>query len=317
MILAPSRETDLGFEPRDLAPGAGVFRMRGGASHRTSRFDVHYVRPVTWSPGAPVLIVIPGSGRNSAEYRNAWLAPARARGILVAALGYPETEYDFAAYQMGSLVRDLTFRNAETSRPNARTTVIRLRDEDISFSLNPDRQTWLFNDFDRVFDHLRAATGASSESYDIFGHSAGAQILHRMTLFHPESRARRIVAANAGFYTLPDRRRGLPTGLAGTGLTDAALRGALGRDLTLLLGADDNDDEAGGTILHTPAVDAQGLGRLDRGLTFFRTARAKAAELGAPFTWKLGTVPGVGHDFAAMSEAAAACLFGDGSDAGD
>ena len=45
----------------------------------------------------------------------------------------------------------------------------------------------------------------------MFGHSAGAQILHRMVLFAPGSRADRIVAANSGFYTLADPDQALPS----------------------------------------------------------------------------------------------------------
>ena len=43
--------------------------------------------------------------------------------------------------------------------------------------------------------------GSREAQYDIFGHSAGGQIVHRMAIFHPDSKARRMVAANSAFYT--------------------------------------------------------------------------------------------------------------------
>ncbi|MCR5563986.1 MAG: hypothetical protein K6F46_11615 [Desulfovibrio sp.] len=38
------------------------------------------------------------------------------------------------------------------------------------------------------------------------------------------------------------------------------------------------------------------------------TAKAKAAEMGVPFNWRKETVPGVGHDGAAMAGAALAVI---------
>ena len=68
--------------------------------------------------------------------------------MLVAALSYPEADYDFAAYHMGGVVKDLEIRNL--SPGGAAAAVIRVRDEDISFSLNPRRDEWIFPDFDRI-----------------------------------------------------------------------------------------------------------------------------------------------------------------------
>jgi hypothetical protein len=311
MILTPKEETDLGFAPARLAPGAGAFRLPGGTGRENATIRVHYYRPDGFGSASPILLVIPGAGRNGAEYRNAWLATARAHNVLVASLEYSEDNYDFAAYHMGGLIRNLSF-----SRPvqdDGPSNVVRLDDSDIRFDVNPDAQTWLFNDFDRVFDVLVQATGSQRRSYDIFGHSAGGQILHRMALTRTRHRAGRIVAANSGFYTLPDLQRPPLTGLAGTGITDAALARAFSSNLVLLLGEEDNGDHAGGTMLHTPLVDEQGAGRFSRGRYFHRVSRDKAREIGADFRWRVETVPGVGHEFGPMSAAAGAYLYGAGA----
>lgn len=68
----------------------------------------------------------------------------------------------------------------------------------------------------------------------MFGHSAGGQILHRTALFRPRLKARRIVAANAGFYTFSDRSEAVPPGLAGTGVGEVQLRRALDVELPVL-----------------------------------------------------------------------------------
>jgi len=302
MRLVPASPAPV--EPPALAPGAGMFWAAGGPTRPQRRIGVHYYRPDTFTPASPILIVLPGAGRDGDEYRDAWIEAAERSGALVAALEYPAADYDFAAYHMAGLVRDLSFPPGA-----AASDVVRLRDEDIVFTPNPRPEEWLFGDFDRIFDLLRTATGSVQTGYDLFGHSAGAQILHRMALAWPDSRARRIVAANAGFYTLPDLDAPLLFGLGGSGVDAATLRRGFSSRLILLLGALDDSDEAGGVHLHTPQADQQGRGRLSRGRYFHRFAERQAAAMQAPLAWRLEVVPDVAHDFRAMSRAAARLLY--------
>ncbi len=301
MTLVPQHAPP--FEPSTLETGAGVFLAAGGGERSNARIHVHYYKPRSFTPQSPVLLVIPGAGRDGDEYRDAWIETAEQTGLLVAALGYPEADYDFAAYHLGGVVRDLSFLAPADAR------IVHLRDEDISFTPNPHRDQWLFNDFDRIFALLKAAAGSEQSTYDLFGHSAGGQILHRLVLFHPQSRAHRVVAANAGFYTMPDLDAPLLFGLRGSGVDEVSLARSFACQLTLLLGENDNSDAAGGTHLHTPLADRQGLGRLQRGRYFFRAAEECARAMNAPFAWRLQTVPNVAHDFRAMSRAAARLLY--------
>ncbi len=307
MTLMPVHENALGTSPSKLVAGAGHFRLAGGLGHEASSIHVHYYLPEKFSANAPVLMVVPGSGRDAAQYRNVWLELARRSGTLVAALEYPAEHYDFAAYQMGGLITDLQFRNLQARR-EGKAEIIEIDDEDIVFATNDDAQRWLFADFDRIFGHLQQATGSTAKHYDLFGHSAGAQIAHRFVLCHPQSKARRVIAANAGFYTLPLLDQALPVGLAQTGLGLDTMREALSKELVVLLGAEDNHDGAGGTLLHSPRVDRQGLDRLSRGRHFFSAAQQLARREQVELRWQLGIVDGVGHDYRAMSRAAEAYL---------
>lgn len=298
------------FEPRRLDTGAGAFVTVGGLGNEQKRIIVHYYKPSAFTPRSRVLIVIPGAGRNGDNYRDAWIETAERENLLLASPSYPESQYDFAAYHMGGVIRNLEIWNMPTGPNGQPLAVVHVRDEDISFTLNPRREEWLFNDFDRIFGLLGAATGSERAGYDMFGHSAGGQILHRLALFHPQSRAERIVAANAGFYTLPDLDLPQPVGLKDAGVTETALANSFGCRLTLLLGETDDGDEAGGIQIHTPMIDRQGLGRLSRGRYFLEAGRSRAAAMQARFNWSLETVPNVGHDFRAMSSAAARLLYG-------
>lgn len=298
------------FEPDELAPGSGLFLAGGGRGREGARIGVHYHRPESFRPDSPILLVIPGSGRNGAEHRDAWIQDADAAGVFVAALAYAEADYDIAAYQMGGVIKDLVVRNMPAGPDGEPPSRLYLRDEDISFALNLDSGAWLFNDFDRIFGLIAAAVGSTRTRYDLFGHSAGGQILHRCVVFHPRSGADRIVASNAGMYTMPDPSLPPLAGIQGFGLSEASLRESYGCDLTLLLGELDNDDETRGEMVHTPSFDRFGDDRLSRGRAFFQIGQDRARALGTPFNWTLQTVPGVGHDFRAMGRAAARRLYG-------
>ncbi len=293
----------LGENPVNLPAGVGSFHLSNlGAAGLT----VHYARPPSFSSSSQILLVIPGAGRNS----DAWIDAACASDTLVAALGYPEEHYDFAAYNMGGTISNLQFDNPSFSRVSETATTITLDDADIRFDVVANPSDWLFGDFDRVFEYLVHITGSEAETYDIFGHSAGGQILHRFAIFAPQSRARVIIAANSGFYTFPDLSQALPTGLQGAGLSEADLSQGFGAQLVLMMGALDNDDQAGGTLLHTPHIDrSQGRGRLDRGLRFFEHSRDEAERIEAAFNWQIQVIDGIGHNYRAMSAAAADYLM--------
>jgi len=298
---------ELGENPVTLPEGLGSFQLPEIGS---AGLTVHYVRPESFASSSPILLVLPGAGRNSDEYRDAWIDAACASGTLVASLGYSEEYYDFAAYNMGGTITNLHFDNPSFARVSETATTITLNDADIRFDVVTNRPDWMSDDFDHVFEKLVEMTASDQETYDIFGHSAGGQILHRFAIFEPRSKARVIIAANSGFYTFPDLSQALPTGLKGTGLTETDLALAFDTQLVLMLGALDNSDKAGGTLLHTPQIDRlQGLGRLDRGQSFFEHARKETERIEASLTWQLQIVDGIGHDYRAMSVAAAKYLM--------
>jgi len=272
--------------------------MKGGKGHQGKTIIVYFYKPKVFTPRSKILIVVPGSGRNANDYRDAWIEPAEAYSWLVLSPSYAESDYDFAAYQMCGVIQNLRFPTGI----DPDEAVVTLRDEDIDFEPNLHREEWLFNDFDRLFSDVVAATNSEQTSYDVFGHSAGGQILHRLALFQRESKARRIIACNSGFYTLPDFSVAQPFGLKGTAVTEADLQASFQKELIIGLGALDSSNEAGGIQLHTPLADAQGLSRMDRGRYFFEFSRRKAEEINATFNWRLQIVEDVGHDYRGMSK---------------
>ena len=294
-----------------IHPGSGNFLVGGGPGHEERLVQVFYHMPERFTPDSPILLVVPGAGRDADEYRDAWVTAAEEHGVLVLSPRYREDEYGFGAYHMGGLMEGLNLGWSVLYEEGSNRAHL---DEDrFEYRVNRDPRTWIFEDFDRLFDRVTTAVGSEREEYDIFGHSAGGQILHRLALFDRQTRAGRIVASNSGFYTMPDTATPLPFGVADTPITTEDLADALGRPLVLFLGEEDDADETGGTLLRSPTVDRQGLHRLARGRSFHRAGRtlADGLDVDVDFGWELHVIPGVGHDFRAMSAAAAEYLYGE------
>lgn len=329
--------------------GSGSFVVAGGEGREEKAITVFYHRPETFRRGSAVLMVIPGAGRNGDDYRDAWVRASERYGVLILSPSYAETHYpEFWSYNLagmtGEVTLDLSFVIETTSQGPSLDDVreeveasIGMHDlvgtsaghqlvyqlalyskagmlDDVSVRgvrsvANGDPEEWIFEDFDRIFELVRDELDLETERYDLFGHSAGGQILHRLALFHPGSRADRILAANSGWYTAPTFEQEFPYGLQESGMTEEQLEAAFGSHLVVFLGEEDNANETRGSLRRTPEADRQGAHRLERGRYFFREARKTARALGVEFDWQLEIVPGVGHDHERMSEAAAEYLY--------
>jgi hypothetical protein len=291
----------------DIREGSGVFLIEGGKGNEEKSIQVFYHRPSNFSKDSKILLVIPGAGRNGDSYRDAWIPESEKYNVLILSPMYSEDQYLFEEYHLGGTMKGLNLEDAIEAVPN--TNEVKLDEENFKFQVNLDRETWIFEDFDRVFELAKEATGAEQPSYDIFGHSAGGQILHRLAIFKPSSKADLIIAGNSGFFTLPDSTIGLPFGTKELPLSIEGLKTSFRQNLILLLGESDNEEEPGGTMLRSPTADLQGIGRLAGGNYFFTESKKMADEINAEFNWKLEIVPNVGHDHEKMGDAAAKILY--------
>ena len=259
--------------------GRGHFPFRRGGHQLT----VWYYRPATATADAPVLFVIHGVGRNAEEYLNDWTEFAARKNFLLVVPEFSKAEFPGEeAFNSGNLFD-------AAGRP-------RLREE------------WSFSMIEPLFDALPGQLGVNRRDYLIYGHSAGAQFVQRFLYFVPEARATRAVAANAGWYMLPEFTTAFPYGLRGTPADEAALPAAFARRLVVMLGESDTDP-AHPSLRHTPEADAQGLYRYARGRYFFARAQAAAAARRTIFNWTLVTVPGIEHSNKGMAPWAVRQLF--------
>lgn len=269
--------------PAGLSPGPGTFRFLDDRDEAPEPLPVRYYLPPGLPRTGPVVFVMHGTRRNAAEYRDSWAETARRLGFLLVCPEFPSGRYPRKAYQLGGLV-------------------------DGSGGRAP-QESWTFGKVERLFDLVKALTGNTSERYHIYGHSAGAQFVHRLALFAPWARFATAVAANSGWYTMPTYGgKKFPYGLRRSGVSRDALKEAFGRRLVVLLG--ERDTDAGDpTLRKTKAINRQGSNRFERGNVFYATASREAARLGAPLNWSLRVVPGARHYDPHMMPVAAQAFF--------
>ena len=268
--------------------GTSVFRFSDYAPFTNKPIDVFYHIPENIDPNTPIVFVFHGGGRNAANYRNAWIAKANEYNFMIFAPRFID------AYFPGGDGYNLANVFVDGDNPSTAT-------------LN-DEADWTFSVIEPLFDHIKSEMDNLSNTYDVYGHSAGAQFVHRFMMLKPNVRVKTAVASAAGWYTVPDTNIDFPYGIQQSPIENADLTSIFSGKLILLVGDLDNDPNYPG-LRRNSTVDLQGTNRLDRATHFFQRGQEVANDIGSPFNWRFETIPGIGHGFEPSSRRAADILF--------
>lgn len=266
-----------------LAPGKGRFVFSGHPALKGEPMRVFYYRPSGDVTKMPVLFIMHGVKRNADTYRDNWVELSEKHKILVIVPEFTTEQFPGSRmYNYGNL-----------------------RAKDGKLQKGED---WAFSLIDPIFDEAVHLTGSKAKHYDLFGHSAGSQFAHRLLLFKQDSKVNRVVAANAGSYTMLDFDVDFPHGLKGMGLDSARLKSLLERDLIVQLGEKDTNPNHR-YLPKAPDAMKQGAHRFERGINFYERSKELANRLNANFGWTLRTVPGSAHNDAKMAQDIAGYLY--------
>jgi hypothetical protein len=262
-----------------IGPGKGSFDYEQAGKHVT----VWYFVPPNASRTAPIVFVMHGVGRNGDTYRDDWLTYAEHQPFILLCPQFSKEEFPGdAGYNFGNAVD-------RKGRPLPRAE-------------------WSFNMIEPIFDLVRSRLGNASETYSLYGHSAGAQFVHRFLFFVPQARVSRVISANSGWYTLPEPETPFPYGLKGSPVTAADLKAALQRPLVIFLGSADVDPQLH-SLRVTPEAEAQGPNRWTRGHYFLSRGEIEAKRLGVTLGWRIAVAPDIGHSDPGMALFAIKELF--------
>lgn len=245
---------------------------------------VWYIRPKGTGPGGPVLFVFHGVKRDADRYLGEWVELAEKNGLIVVVPEFTPKNFKGAeGYNFGAIMDD-----KGKARP---------------------RSSWSYSLLEPLFDAIVARERLTAKEYLVFGHSAGAQFVHRMMLTGAGPRLKQAISANAGSYAMPTDQVAWPFGFGGVpaGAWDPAR--AYRQPMVILLGTADNDPDYP-SLPRQPQAMAQGPHRLERGQKFYRIARSDAAARRLLFHWQCAFAPGIGHDNSKMAPFAVAILLG-------
>jgi pimeloyl-ACP methyl ester carboxylesterase len=268
--------------PTGIPVGSGQFVFNDSLGNADRPITVYTYRPVRWNQSGPILIVMPGAGRDGKSPRDTWVPYAEKYSSLVIV-----PEFSLQYYP-----RDTWYNLGNTY-------------DDVNWV---PKANWTYTAVEHLFDRVREKSGAKQETYLLFGHSAGGQFVQRMVTLLPEARYSRAVAANPGVYLLPVYTLAYPFGLKDSPVYESNLPAVFARKLIIMSGGNDNDPNAGG-LANFPEAEAQGSTRFERAKFYFATAQSEAQRRGVPLNWEYHVVPGVGHDEAGMAGPSAELLF--------
>jgi predicted esterase len=261
-----------------LKNGKDSFVMYAYKESERKSIKVWTFKPQDWKNGNKIVFVMHGGGRNAEDYLDAWVEIAQKNNVLIVA---PEFENKFAKYITNDYQEGNLFTFFGTKNP---------------------KKEWAYTVVENIFDHIKSVNNISNENYDIFGHSAGGQFVHRMILLMPESRIGTAISANSGFYSLPIENLEYPYGFKNTEIDlKPELKKAYKKRLIILLGELDNDPSLG-TFRTTDLAMEQGAYRLERGANFYKANKELKDKNNWDFNWTIDTIKNVGHDYKKMSE---------------
>ena len=243
--------------------------------------DVYYHLPEIINVNTQVLFVIHGNSRNADNYLETWIKLAKNHNYAIFAPHFKRSQF-------------ISFNTLQMS-----TSSGRIRD---------DENLYLNNSIDLLFEYIKPLFNLNQKSYDIYGHSAGAQFVHRYLLFSNKPKVNKAVAANAGWYTFLDGSN-FPYGINNPPIefNSQNVINFLNMDLHIHIGSEDTDISS--SVNKSKGANNQGLNRFQRANNFFNYTTKIVEKNDLNYNWSFLVVDGVDHSNSRMSKAAAKVIF--------
>jgi len=262
------KHSNNGCNSQAIAKGEGCFTYRVKSGNAS--IPVYYYVPDKLREDTKILFAMHGEERNAEDYRNDWRTIYdQHHNFIVLAPKFEQKWFPKAAgYNLGNMFT-----------------------EDLSI-LNPHHQ-WAFTQIEHIFTFVKKNTGVNVNNYYLYGHSAGAQFVHRMVIFASSSaHIEKAVAAEAGSYTIPDEKRSYPCGLeklTGASIPSVDLEKAFATPVTIILGT--KDDQVLPSQHDSYACETQqGTNRLARGKYFYTEVKNFTRKTQRELNWTVKEV---------------------------
>ncbi|MDA9341000.1 hypothetical protein N9R25_03220 [Gammaproteobacteria bacterium] len=245
--------------------------------------QVLYSAPPAITSETKILFIVHGASRTARKYFNDWLPLVQGRDVILVAPKFSKEFYNEYAYLM------------KTNKQGKRLSNTFL---DLSSSLGD------------LYDFFSTKFNLKTTNFRLYGHSGGAQFVHRYLLLSDETRIDKVAIANAGFYTFADSSIRFPFGIKDMNVSENRLQWLLSLKGGMFLGDLDNDPKHK-SLPSMRKARQQGRHRFERGTNFFNHLVELGVKSNQPFRWRYQVVPDVAHDNAGMSLAVSEFLLED------
>lgn len=256
--------------------GIGFFTYNYAVNGFEKNLKVYYVIPNQVNSSSQLLFVFHGVDRNAKDYRDALIAKSQQKGILIFAPEFSIQQFPTNdQYGLGNVYVD-------GDNPSVQT-------------LNPEHQ-WSFSIIEALFAYIKNNIQNNNNTFNIIGHSAGAQFVERFLLFKPNNLVQKSIISAAGWYTFPNNDVIFPYGLNQSILQNQSMGFFYSKDVIVMVGSLDNDPNAS-NLRNNEFTIAQGAHRLARAINFFQYGQQQANQLGLPFNWQFRINNNATHNY--------------------
>jgi len=265
----------------DLYRGASFFYFNCDGNFKGTKIRVYYYIPLEGDvQHMKVQFVMHGANRNADDYCDAWKTKAEQYGLIILAPMFDKNNFPSGTYQYGNVC---------------------------SKGILNDEDEMTYTQIDAIFKAFVQKFGITDKTYNIYGHSAGAQFVHRLVLFYDSPYLDKAVSANAGTYTFISNKQDFPYGYRNIGGLSSIPKEVFRKNLVVFLAEGDTIRDSYLNV--SKEADRQGLNRFERGNNFFKSAVDYTARKKIPFQWQLHTISGAAHSNFLMAPAAADLLY--------
>lgn len=286
LLSSCSSSDDTPVPEEGISPGIG--KMTYFYAPLETNIEVFYYIPENFSASTPILFSFHGAQRNAAEYRDALITQAEEMNFIVIAPEFSQENFpNGSGYNLGNV-----YTNGNNPTPN---------------TLLPEEE-WAFSVVEPLFHHFKQELDNSTPSFHMFGHSAGAQFVHRLLMFQPDLPVDKAVVSASGWFTFPDSEVDFPYGIANSPISNMSLHDFFSRRIFIQVGANDNNPNAAG-LRRNALADSQGLNRKERSENYYQFAEGLAEEEDVLFLWSSHVIPDLGHEFVPASKHAVNLIF--------
>ncbi|MDB3996418.1 hypothetical protein N9458_00120 [Gammaproteobacteria bacterium] len=244
--------------------------------------EIFYIAPEEINKDTKVIFVIHGNKRNAEDYLSAWVPHVLNKNVIVVAPQFNKKDFRYF----------FLLEMAESSG-----------------KINTNKNEYINHSISLFFNYIKSKFSLSTQTYRMFGHSAGAQFTHRYMLLSRDNRISNSVIANAGWYTFITDDE-FPYGIKNSpiSISNERIKWFMFNKVNLLIGSDDLGFQS---VNSSKGANRQGLTRVDRAANYFDSLVINAENRGYALRWNYRVLDRVGHDFKKVTPYAANILLRD------